>query len=257
MALIEYQIKDRVAYITLNRPEKRNALNREVVDLLSSAFIRAGEDSEAKIIVLKATGEVFSAGADLEYLQKLQENTYNDNLADSTSLKDLFQLIYTHTKVVIAQVQGHAIAGGCGLATVCDFVFAQPEAKFGYTEVRIGFVPAIVMVYLLRRIGEGRAREMLISGALIDAQLAAGWGLVNKVIPAAELASAVDEFAQRLVVNNSYQSMQRTKAMIAQVQEMKLEDALEFAADHNARARSTEDCQRGIKAFLDKKSIKW
>ena len=117
--------------------------------------------TEAKVIVLKAAGKVFSAGADLDYLQGLQKNTYEENLLDSNSLKDLFQMIYTHDKVVIAQVQGHAIAGGCGLASVCDFVFTQPEAKFGYTEVHIGFVPAIVMVFLLRRLGEGKSRELV------------------------------------------------------------------------------------------------
>ena len=172
-------------------------------------------------------------------------------------LWELFQIIYTHDKVVIAQVQGHAIAGGCGLATVCDFVIAQPEAKFGYTEVHIGFVPAIVMVYLLRRLGEGAARELLISGRLIDANQALKWGLVNQVVSADGLEQAVTAFAQKLVSENSAQSMQRTKAMIARVQEMVLEEALDYAADQNARARNTEDCKQGIKAFLDKVPIKW
>ena len=257
MSIVTYHTSNRVAYITLNRPEKRNAMNRELVDLLSGAFTKASEDQEAKVIVLKANGKVFSAGADLGYLQQLQHNTYNDNLLDSNSLKGLFQQVYTHNKSVIAQVQGHAIAGGCGLATVCDFTITQPEAKFGYSEVRIGFVPAIVMVYLLRRVGEGRARELLVSGNLISADQAANWGLVNQVVPAEELESHVNEFAQSLVRNNSFESMQRTKAMIAQVQEMRLEDALDFAADHNARARSTEDCKRGIKAFLDKEPLEW
>lgn len=257
MALVEYKSKNRVGHITLNRPEKRNALNDEVVGLLKGALNQASEDEEAKVIVLKATGQVFSAGADLEYLQKLQRNTYEENLADSTSLMRLLQLIYAHDKVVIAQVQGHAIAGGCGLASVCDFVIAQPEAKFGYSEVHIGFVPAIVMVYLLRRLGEGRARELLISGRLIDAGLAAKWGLVNRVVPAETLVSEVEKFAQKLVTENSFQSMSRTKAMIARVQEMNLEQALEFAADHNAKARKTEDCRRGIAAFLDKQPLTW
>ncbi len=257
MALIEYQTTYRIASITLNRPEKRNALNDELIKLLNQAFIQAGEDPEAKIIVLKAKGRVFSAGADLEYIQRLQKNTFKENLSDSNKLKELFQLIYTHDKVVIAQVQGHAIAGGCGLATVCDFVIAHQEAKFGYSEVHIGFVPAIVMVYLLRRLGEGAARELLISGRMIDANEALKWGLVNQVVSSDELESTVAAFAQRLVLENSAQSMKRTKAMIARVQEMPLEEALDFAAEQNARARSTEDCRHGIKAFLDKVPIKW
>jgi len=257
MALIDYQSAEGIAYITLNRPSKRNALNDEMVTLLKKAFVRGREDPDTKVIVLKAEGRVFSAGVDLDYIQRLQKNTFEENLSDSTKLKELFQIIYTHDKVVIAQVQGHAIAGGCGLATVCDFVIAQPEAKFGYTEVHIGFVPAIVMVYLLRRLGEGAARELLISGRLIDANQALKWGLVNQVVSADELEQAVTAFAQKLVSENSAQSMQRTKAMIARVQEMVLEEALDYAADQNARARNTEDCKQGIKAFLDKVPIKW
>lgn len=257
MALIDYQTADRIAYITLNRPEKRNALNDEMIKLLKQAFVQASEDPEAKVIVLRAAGKVFSAGADLEYLQRLQKNTFEENLWDSNRLKELFQMIYTHNKVVIAQVQGHAIAGGCGLATVCDFVIAQPAARFGYSEVHIGFVPAIVMVYLLRRLGEGAARELLISGRMIDASEALKWGLVNQVVALDGLEQTVYVFAQKLVSENSAESMKRTKAMIARVQDMTLAKALDFAADQNARARSTEDCQQGIKAFLDKLPIKW
>ncbi|TDI70015.1 MAG: enoyl-CoA hydratase/isomerase family protein, partial [Bacteroidetes bacterium] len=215
MALIDYQTADRIAYITLNRPEKRNALNDEMIKLLKQAFVQASEDPEAKVIVLRAAGKVFSAGADLEYLQRLQKNTFEENLWDSNRLKELFQMIYTHNKVVIAQVQGHAIAGGCGLATVCDFVIAQPAARFGYSEVHIGFVPAIVMVYLLRRLGEGAARELLISGRMIDASEALKWGLVNQVVALDGLEQTVYVFAQRLVSENSAESMKRTKAMIA------------------------------------------
>ena len=142
MNLVHYKVNNRVAYITLNRPEKRNALNSEVVILLKESFHNAISDDLVKAIVLKANGEVFSAGADLAYLQQLQNNSYQDNVADSTSLKDLFYTIYTSPKVVVAQVEGHAIAGGCGLVSDCDIVFSVPEAKFGYTEVKIGFIPA-------------------------------------------------------------------------------------------------------------------
>lgn len=257
MALINYQTSDRIAYITLNRPDKRNALNHEMVELLKKALTQASEDTSAKAVVIKAAGKVFSAGADLQYLQQLQNNSYEDNLADSVNLKGLFQQIYTHDKVVIAQVQGHAIAGGCGLATVCDFVITHPGVRFGYSEVHIGFVPAIVMVYLIRRIGEGRARELLLSGELIDAGQALDWGLVNRLVPADSLEQQVDEFARKLVDDNSGQSMKRIKAMIAGVQEMGLEAALEFAVEQNARARNTEDCRKGISAFLNKQPNKW
>ena len=257
MNLVTYEVADRIATITLNRPEKRNALNAEMVTALKAAFSRAETDQEAKVIVLAAAGEAFCAGADLAYLQQLQNNSYEENLADSSHLKELFLQIYTHPKVVIAKIQGHAIAGGCGLATVCDFSYTVPEAKFGYTEVRIGFVPAIVKVFLLRKIGEGKAKELLLSGELINAQRAADIGLVNGLATADELDATVSAFATSLVRKNSGQSMAFTKQMIAAVQEMGLEEGLQHAAEVNAKARASEDCQKGIGAFLNKEKIKW
>src|SRR5258706_15353998 len=132
-----------------------------------AVFTEAESVAAVKVIVLGATGEAFCAGADLAYLQKLQHFSFEENLNDSRHLRDLFLKIYTLKKVVIAQVQGHALAGGCGLATVCDIVFAVPEARFGYTEVRIGFVPAIVMVFLLRKLGEQKAKQLLLGGELM------------------------------------------------------------------------------------------
>lgn len=257
MNFVEYKTEDRICTITLNRPEKRNALNEQVVGELKQAFAQAAEDAEAKVIVLAAKGAAFCAGADLAYLQQLQKNTYEENLADSNHLKELFYQIYTHPKVVIAKIQGHAIAGGCGLATVCDFSFAVEEASFGYTEVRIGFIPAIVKVFLLRKIGEGKAKELLLSGSLTDAQGAKAYGLINEVVKAEELDEHVSQFAQKLVAKNSRQSMQFTKQMIAEVQEMGLEEGLSFAAEQNAKARASEDCQKGIAAFLNKEKPSW
>ena len=202
MTFVEYSVKDRICTITLNRPDKRNSLNEQVVSELKQAFGQAAEDQDVKVIVLAAKGSAFCAGADLAYLQQLQQNTFEENLADSNHLKELFYQIYMHPKVVIAKIQGHAIAGGCGLATVCDFSFAVEEAQFGYTEVRIGFIPAIVKVFLLRKIGEGKAKELLLSGDLISAVEAKEFGLVNKVVKEDELDEAVGEFARKLVKKN-------------------------------------------------------
>lgn len=257
MNFVEYSVKDRTCTITLNRPDKRNALNEQVVSELKQAFSQAAEDSEAKVIVLAARGSAFCAGADLAYLQQLQQNTFEENLADSNHLKELFFQIYTHPKVVIAKIQGHAIAGGCGLATVCDFSFAVEEAQFGYTEVRIGFIPAIVKVFLLRKIGEGKAKELLLSGELISASEAKDFGLINKVVKEDELDTTVSDFAKMLVKKNSGQSMRFTKQMIARVQEMDLEEGLNHAAEQNAKARASEDCQKGIAAFLNKEKPNW
>ncbi len=257
MEYVHYEVKNRVGYVTLARAEKRNALNFEVVSELKQAFAIAEDDEACKLIVLRAEGKVFCAGADLEYIQRLQENDYHENLLDSTHLMELFRLIYTLKKVVIAQIHGHAIAGGCGLAAICDFGFTVPDAKFGYTEVKIGFIPAIVKVFLLRKIGESRAKQLLLTGDLISAEEAEKYGLVNYIVPAEELEERVFAFAQKLCTENSRQSMEVTKEMIARVQAMSLEEGLQYASEMNAVARGSEDCQRGIAAFLNKGQIKW
>jgi len=257
MEFIHYSVKDRIGFITLNRPEKRNALNFELVSELKAVFLEAEIDPEVKIIILKANGEAFCAGADLAYLKKLQGFSFEENLEDSRHLRNLFYQIYTLKKVVIAQVQGHALAGGCGLATVCDFVYAVPEAKFGYTEVKIGFVPAIVMVFLIRKIGEQKAKHLLLSGELISRDKAVTSGIVNQIVSREELESTVEDFAQRLIKNNSAQSLELTKKMIAEVQTLPLDKALEYAATMNAKARGSADYKKGIQGFLDKADLLW
>lgn len=254
---LHVSIKDRIGYLELNRPDKRNALNAEMVEALKDALTGFGEDPEVKIIVIKAAGKVFCSGADLESLRALQTNTYEENLADSRNLKVLFHLIYTSPKVIISQIQGHALAGGCGLASVCDFSFAVPEAKFGYTEVKIGFVPAIVKVFLLRKIGEGKARQLLLDADPIPAKEAKDMGLINWVVDADQLEETVYDYAQKLIHQNSGSAMALTKEMIARIQERTLEDGLEYAAAMNAKARGTSDCKKGIDAFLNKKPITW
>ncbi len=257
MSLVEYEVKERIGYITLNRPDKRNALSHELVEELMLNFKMAEGDSAVKVVVLKANGESFCAGADLAYLQQLQNFSYEENLADSNHLKELFLKIYSLKKVVIAQVQGHALAGGCGLATVCDFVFAVPEAKFGYTEVKIGFIPALVAVFLVRKIGEQKARQLLLTGEIIKAEEALIRGMISYVVNSDSLQTSVFDFAQRLISSNSVQSMELTKQLISDVQGLPLKDALNLAAAMNAKARGTDDCKKGIEAFLNKQKLRW
>ena len=257
MHFIKYHVANRIGTITLSRPEKRNALNAAVVEELKEAFTMAENDDGVKVIILKAQGDVFSAGADLSYLQQLQKNTFEENLADSNNLAALFNKIYTLKKVVIAQVQGSAIAGGCGLATVCDFTFATPNAQFGYTEVKIGFIPAIVMVFLLRKIGEGRSKELLLTGKLIDAGFAKSIGLINDIYDKTTIEETVLKFANELCSSASESSLFFTKKMISEVQNLPLAVALEHAATMNAEARATDDCKKGIAAFLNKEKISW
>ncbi|KAA5549324.1 enoyl-CoA hydratase/isomerase family protein [Adhaeribacter rhizoryzae] len=257
MDYVQYRTAERIAYITLNRPEKRNALNFEVVRQLKHAFDFAENDEACKVIVLQATGEVFCAGVDLAYMQTLAQNTFDENLYDSSHLMQLFRQIYTLKKVVIAKVHGHAIAGGCGLASICDLVFSVPEARFGYTEVKIGFVPAIVSVFLLRKIGEACTKQLLLTGDLVSAAKAQEIGLINYIIPAPDLNQAVDDFARKLCQENSAQSMEMIKEMLYRLPDMKLNRSLDYAAEMNALARGTADCQRGMAAFLQKEKFWW
>ena len=257
MALTEYEIVNRVAFITLNRPEKRNALNPGLIELLTRQFLEAIADETVKVIVLGANGEVFSAGADLAYLEQLQSNSFDENVVDSANLKKLFYTIYTSPKIVIAMVEGHAIAGGCGLASVCDLVFSVPEAKFGYTEVKIGFIPALVACFLVRKLGEARTKELLLSGELISAEKAVEYGLINFICDASGIRESVKNYAEKMVISVSSQSIALTKELLNMAQNLTLEDSLEQAIILNAKARATDDCKRGISAFLSKEKLEW
>ncbi|NPA44659.1 MAG: enoyl-CoA hydratase/isomerase family protein [Chlorobi bacterium] len=257
MQYIKYTTKNRIGYITLNRPEKRNALNAELVSELKETILLAENDNSVKVIVIKAEGKAFCAGADLAYLQSLQKFTYEENLQDSKNLMELYKMIYLSDKVFIAQVEGHAIAGGAGLATVCDFIFSVPEAKYGYTEVAIGFVPAIVSIFLTRKIGETKAKELLLTSKIISAQEAKDMNIFNFIESKENIENAVYEFAQNLITKTSADSLRITKQLMANIQGMDIIDALELTAQTNAKSRGTEDCKKGISSFLTKKEIKW
>lgn len=246
-----------LATIQLMRSDKRNALNEELVHQLSVVIAELETSNVIRVVVLKGDATAFCAGADLAYLQQLQQNTREENIQDSLRLKDLYQSIYESRKIYIAQVEGPALAGGCGLAGVCDYIFATPEARFGYTESRIGFVPAIVMVFLLRKLGEGRARHLLLSGDILTGSEAHSLGLIHQLCSADHINSEVEHFAAKLSKQTSAQSIALIKRMISKVQDLSLEEALGYAAEQNAEARESEDCKRGIAAFLNKERIQW
>jgi methylglutaconyl-CoA hydratase len=254
---VTYSVKDRIGFITLDRADKRNALNRQLITELKELFELAEKDDSCKVIVLQAKGDVFSAGADLEYLQSLQSFSRDENIADSNHLMGLFKQIYYLKKVVIASVQGHAIAGGCGLASVCDLSIASESAKFGYSEVKIGFIPAIVSVFLLRKIGEGKTKELLLTGKTISAQQATVMGLINSCVPKENLQQSVINLAQKLCETASADSLRSTKLMLAEMQNLSLDEGLDLAVNKNVMARESEDCKKGIDAFLNKKNLNW
>jgi methylglutaconyl-CoA hydratase len=255
--LVLTNISDRIGYIVLNNPEKRNALGPEIIAGLKEAFLMMELNEGVKVVILSASGKAFCAGADLAYLQQMQAFTFEENLADSQGLKDLFELIYSFPKVVIAEVQGHALAGGCGLVTVCDFAFSAPAALFGYTEVAIGFVPALVSVFLLEQIGGAKTKELLLSGELITSSKAAELGLITEVIESEELKKIVFDFAQKLITKNSSFSMTETKMLLRELTKESRIKALNYAAELNAKARAHPDFKHGIAAFLSKSKPSW
>jgi methylglutaconyl-CoA hydratase len=255
---IKYRVERRTCSITLSRPEKHNALDDRMISELSAAFSAAQRDADVKVIVLKGEGESFCSGADLAYLQQIARYDFQQNQEDSNNLMKLFLQIYTHRKPVLALVHGAALAGGCGLATVCDIVIASREtAKFGYTEVKIGFIPAIVMLFLVRRVGEGRARELMLRGNIVNAEQALQLGLVNHVVSETELEEYGNRYAEELILHSSGASMALIKELLARLPGMSTTDALEYAANLNALTRMTEDCKRGIAAFLKKEPLQW
>jgi methylglutaconyl-CoA hydratase len=240
-----------LATITMTREEKRNALSPELIAELKRALEELRGDEDVRVVILRGQGNTFSAGADLAYLQKITEAGPEENLADSRSLRDLLWQIYTFPKFTIAQVHGAALAGGCGLATVCDVIFAADDSQFGYTETAIGFIPALVSIFLVRKIGEQHARELLLSARKISAEEAYSLGLAQYVVPCGSLESAVEEYALR-VAKNSPSAIALTKSLLAAQHGMSLEAGLEYAASMNTLARGTADTKRGIAGFLKK-----
>lgn len=244
-----------VATITLNRPDKRNAISFELIDDL----VRALDDvakSDAIIVILTGAGKAFCSGLDLDNLKALIGRSPEQNLKDSATMVRLFRTLYEFPKVTIAAVNGAAIAGGTGLALLCDFTLAVPEAKFGYTEVRIGFVPAIVSTFLLRQVGEKQARDLLLTGRIFSAEEAVHMGLVNEVVPSEKLMARARELASSLM-ENSPSSLRATKQLLTNHARVEIDAQIEAAVRENAAIRTTADFREGIASFLEKRKPVW
>ncbi|MDQ2976173.1 MAG: enoyl-CoA hydratase/isomerase family protein [Acidobacteriota bacterium] len=252
--VVLYQTHGPIARITLNRPEKRNALNDALVGGLKDALAQANDDDAVRVIVITGAGSDFCAGADLSALQKISEASIAENVADAGSLMELFVLIRQVSVPVVAAVRGRALAGGCGLASACDIVLASTNARFGYPEVRIGFVPAMVMAILRRNVSDKRAFELLTRGAEISAEQAMQFGLVNQVFAAEEFEAGVTAYA-RGFEKVSKSAVALTKTLLYQTDGMTFGDALASGVDANVIARLTEDCRKGIARFLKKAQL--
>ena len=249
----ELLIEDResVRLLTLNRPEKRNALNDELITALKDALREADGDDRLRAIVITWAGKDFCSGADLSALQKIATASYEENFEDARSLAELFLLIRKVRGPVIAAVHGRALAGGCGLATACDLVIATRSARFGYPEVKIGFVPAMVAAILRRNLGEKKSFELLTQGFEFSAVEANAIGLVNAVFDDEAFDVAAIDYASRYVkVSGSAVAM--TKRLLYDVDSLNFDDAITLGVETNARARMTDDCKEGIARFLEK-----
>lgn len=241
--------------ITLNRPERRNAMTPEMQLELIAALEEAATAS-CRVVVLKGAGDAFCSGLDLAVLQSMNDKSAADHRADAERIAKLFRTLYELPKPTIAAVQGPAIAGGTGLATICDFTLAVPTARFGYTEARIGFVPAVVSAYLALQIGDKQARNLLLTGRVFDAAEAHRLGLVIEVVPPDALEERVYALAH-LLAENSPESLAATKRLLAAQNKTWLDMAIALAMDANAQARETADFKEGLAAFLEKRKPVW
>jgi methylglutaconyl-CoA hydratase len=252
---IELAYDSGIATITLNRPERRNALSTSLLQELLVAFEKI-ESSDAQVVVLAGSGKAFCAGLDLEELKALVGKSHAENLEDSERIAKVFRRLYDFPKPTIAAVNGAAIAGGTGLATMCDFTLAVPEAKFGYTEVRIGFVPAIVSSILVWQVGHKIARDLLLTGRIFDAAEAYRFGLVNEIVPPERLMARARELASQLM-ENSPSSVRATKTLINGFISTQLDEQIAEAIEKNAHIRTTDDFREGVSAFLEKRKPRW
>jgi methylglutaconyl-CoA hydratase len=254
--LVLYELRPPAAVLTLNRPDRRNALSRGLIAALTAAFTRARDDAAARCVILTGAGHAFCAGMDLAELQESLAAGGGESPVwdDALRLATLYDLIYTLPKPTIAAVNGPAVAGGAGLVSVCDLAVAAAEARFGYPEVRRGLVAAMVMPHLLRHVGERMARHLLLTGDLIDAEEARRAGFVNAVAPAEQVLSRALSWAHSLAEGGP-QALAATKALLQRFSRQAL--SLEEAARASAAPRLTEECRQGLEAFFAKRPAPW
>ena len=248
---ILYSVESGVARVTLNRPDKRNALNAEIIGEVKDAVERSAADENVRVVLVTGAGKDFCSGADLAALRRITEATVMENVADARHFADLFMSMRQHPRPIIAAVRGRALAGGCGLATACDIILAAESAQFGYPEVNIGFIPAIVMAVLRRSVSEKRAFELITRGEIIPARTAADIGMINRVFPDDQFDAKVGEYLAQMAAKSA-SAVTLAKNLLYHMDGMTFETALEAGVHLNAITRMTEDCKRGVERFLSK-----
>ncbi len=253
---ITFSVKDAIGYVTLNRPEVHNAFNRRMINELAGVFNEIKGIDDLKVVILKGEGKSFCAGADLNWMREIKDYSYEQNLKESLELAEMLYLIYSSPKPTIARVQGAAIGGGTGLVAVCDIAIAAVDAKFSFSEVKLGLIPACISPYVIKKCGEGRCREFFLTGERITAERALAAGLINKIVPAQELDKAVDEMVNQLL-SSGPEAIKKCKELLSRVSQISFEDARRFTAEVIAQLRTSPEAQEGMAAFLEKRKPDW
>jgi len=253
---VKYEVKDRVARVTLNRPEVHNAFNDVMINELTQVFKDLNAMAEVRVIVLSGEGKSFCAGADLNWMKKVKDYTYLDNLKESMELAGMFHIIYSSPKPTIARVQGTAIGGGTGLVAVCDLAVSSADAKFSFSEVKLGLIPACISPYVLKKCGEGKTRELFLTGERISAEKALSVGLINKAVPGDELDNTVNELVNQLI-SSGPKAIEKCKELVSTVSRLSYDNVMKYTAEIIAKMRMSDEAQEGMIAFLDKRKPNW
>jgi len=253
---IRVERKESVAWLSFDRPEVHNAFNARLIGEMTDAVLGVGEDESVRIVVLTGTGKSFCAGADLNWMREIVDYSYEQNLQESMALAEVLHMIFSLPKPTIAMVNGSAIGGGTGFLSACDIAVAAEEAMFGLSEVKIGLVPAAISPYVIRKIGESKAREYFLTGRRVSARKAQEIGLVNEVVPGRDLRKTVDHLID-LLLTSGPEAIASCKELIFNVPLMTMEEAKEYTAKMIAGLRVSEEGQEGMAAFLEKRKPRW
>jgi methylglutaconyl-CoA hydratase len=248
---ILYSVEESIARITLNRPDKRNALDDEIVSEFKDALEAARRDKTVRVVLVTGAGNDFCSGADLASLQRISEAGVEESMSSAGVMGKLFVSMRRHPRPIVAAVRGRALAGGCGLATACDIILAADSSKFGYPEVNIGFIPAMVMAILRRSVSEKRAFELITGGEIISARTALEIGMINRVFADDQFEASVEEYVRKFATKSA-SAVSLAKSLLYHMDGMTFETAIEAGIQMNAITRMTEDCKRGVERFLNK-----
>jgi methylglutaconyl-CoA hydratase len=253
---IVFDVHDKVARVTFNRPDVHNAFNDTMISEVSAIFEEIEKRNDVRVVIVTGKGKSFCAGADLNWMRRVKDYSYEDNLKESLDLAEMLGRVYTSSRPTIARVNGAAIGGGTGLVAVCDIAIAADTAKFSFSEVKLGLVPACISPYVLKKCGEGRCREFFLTGERLTAERAYAAGLVNAIVPLAEIDAHIDNIVT-LLISSGPEAIATCKTLLRNVSEMTIEEAKRYTAEVIARLRISDEGQEGMNAFLEKRKPRW